>query len=98
MIGRVVRGIELLSALPRGAGALGFYATAAERTPITSIRIASELPAAERTPLEALRTESGTFRKVVASRRYRGEEWFVQPTGRINVCNVPLPVRAMTAR
>jgi peptidylprolyl isomerase len=98
MIGRVVRGIELLSALPRGTGALGFYATAAERTPITSIRVASELPAAERTPLEALRTESGTFQKVVASRRFRREEWFVQPTGHINVCNVPLPVRAMTAR
>ena len=98
MIGRVVRGIELLSALPRGTGALGFYATAAERTPITSIRVAAELPAAERTPLEALRTESSTFQKVIASRRFRREEWFVQPTGHINVCNVPLPVRPMTAR
>jgi hypothetical protein len=26
------------------------------------------------------------------------EEWFVQPTGHINVCHAPLPVRAMTAR
>jgi peptidylprolyl isomerase len=98
MIGRVVRGIELLSALPRGTGALGFYATAAERTPVTSIRVAAELPAAERTPLEALRTESSTFQKVIASRRFRREAWFVQPTGHINVCNVPLPVRPMTAR
>ena len=98
MIGRVVSGIELLSALPRGTGALGFYATAAERTPITSIRVAAELPAAERTPLEALRTESGTFQKVIASRRFRREEWFVQPTGHINVCNVPLSVRPVVAR
>jgi peptidylprolyl isomerase len=98
MIGRVVSGIELLSALPRGTGALGFYATPAERTPITSIRTGSDLPAAERAPLEALRTGSGTFKKVIESRRFRREEWFVQPTGRINVCNVPLPVRAKTAR
>ena len=98
MVGRVVRGIELLSALPRGTGPLGFYAKAAERVPIASIRLASELPAAERTSLEVLRTESGTFQKVIASRRFRREEWFVQPTGHINVCNVPLPVRPMTAR
>ncbi len=98
MVGRVVSGIELLSALPRGTGPLGFYARAAERAPIKSIRLAAELPAAERTPLEALRTESGTFEKVIESRRFRREEWFVQPTGHINVCNVPLPVRLATAR
>jgi peptidylprolyl isomerase len=56
------------------------------------------VPAAERTPLEALRTESGTFQKVIASRRFRREDWFVQPTGHINVCNVPLPVRPVTGR
>ncbi len=95
-IGRVVSGIELLSALPRGTGPLGFYAMAAERAPIASIQVAADLPAAERTPLEALRTESGTFQKVIASRRFRREEWFVHPTGHINVCNMPLPVRAVT--
>jgi peptidylprolyl isomerase len=93
MVGRVVQGIELLSSLKRGTGALGFYETAPERTPIRSIRLASEVPAAQRTNLEALRTDSATFRDVIESRRFRREDFFVEPTGHINVCNVPLPVR-----
>ncbi len=40
-----------------------------------------------------LKTESATFQAVVASRRTRRESWFVEPTAKINVCNVPLPVR-----
>jgi peptidylprolyl isomerase len=45
--------------------------------------------------LEALRTDSQTFRDVIESRRNRREDFFAEPTGRINVCNVPLPVRAV---
>src|SRR5215470_8515336 len=41
LIGRVVQGIELLSVLPRGTGASGFYETAKERVPIRSIRVAA---------------------------------------------------------
>ena len=40
--GRVVEGIEHLSSLPRGTGALGFYEKAEQRVPIVSIRLASE--------------------------------------------------------
>ncbi len=93
LLGRVVRGIELLSSLPRGSGPLGFYPEAAQRIPIRSVRLAADLPAGERLKLEMLRTESATFRAVIESRRTRRESWFVEPTGRINVCNVPLPVR-----
>ena len=97
MVGRVVQGMELLSGLKRGTGALGFYETAAERTPINSIRLASDVPEAQRTNLEALRTDSATFRTVIDSRRFRRESFFVTPTGHINMCNVPLPVRAIPA-
>jgi peptidylprolyl isomerase len=93
LVGRVVQGIELLSSLPRGTGNLGFYTQPSQRTPIHSIRVAADLPERDRVPLEMLRTESATFRAVIASRRTRRESWFVEPTGRINVCNVPLPVR-----
>ena len=93
MVGRIVQGMEVLTALPRGTGALGFYETAEERTPIRSVRLASEVPEAERTNLEALRTDSASFRELIQSRRTRTEDFFVDPTGRINVCNVPLPVR-----
>ncbi len=93
LVGRVVQGMELLSVLPRGAGPLGFYETPAERTTIRSVRLASAFPAAQRVNLEALRTDSDTFRTVIENRRTRREQWFLQSTGRINVCNVPLPVR-----
>jgi len=93
LVGRVVQGMELLSALPRGAGDLGFYAKAEQRVPITSVRLAAELPAAERLPLEVLRTDTPTFADLVESRRNRRDEWYKVPAGRIDVCNVPLPVR-----
>jgi peptidylprolyl isomerase len=93
LVGRVLQGMELLSVMPRGTGPLGFYETPAERTIIRSVRLASELPASERVNLETLRTDSATFRDLVESRRTRRDAWFLQPTGRINLCNVPLPVR-----
>ena len=94
LVGRVVQGMELLSALPRGTGDLGFYRTPAERTPVRAMRVAADVPEAERTALETLRTDSATFAAVVESRRNRREEWFARPACRINLCNVPLPVRA----
>ncbi len=93
MIGRVVQGMELLSSLKRGTGALGFYETAAERTPIRTVRLAADLPPSQRLNLEMLRTDSDTFRRLIESRRFRRESFFVEPTGHINVCNVPLPIR-----
>ncbi len=94
VVGRVVHGIELLSAKPRGPAPMGFYGKAEERTPIKSIRLAAEVPAAERTELEVLRTDSKTFEAVAESRRNRRDDFYVVPAGRIELCNVPLPVRA----
>lgn len=96
VVGRVVQGIELLSAKPRGPAPMGFYGTPAERTPIKSLRLAADLPAAERTALEVLRTDSKTFEAVAESRRNRRDDFYVVPAGRIELCNVPLPVRPMT--
>lgn len=95
LVGRVVQGMELLSSLKRGTGGLGFYETAGERTPIRSVRLAVDVPAAQRTNIEELRTDSATFRSVIESRRFRREDFFVNPTGHINVCNVNVPVRAV---
>jgi peptidylprolyl isomerase len=94
LVGRVVQGMELLSALPRGGGALGFYEKPEQRLPIKSVRLAVDVPAAERTPLEILRTDTPTFSALVESRRNRSDEWYKQPAGRIDLCNVPIPARA----
>ena len=95
LLGRVVQGIEQLSTLPRGTGALGFYEQAKQRVPLRRVRIVADLPAAQRPALEALRTDTTTWAAYVDARRNRHEEWFIEPTGQIEVCNVPLPIRAV---
>jgi peptidylprolyl isomerase len=94
LVGRIVQGIELLSVMPRGKGVMGFYEPAEQRAAIRSVRVASDVPESERSPLEALRTDTATFAAMVESRRNRREKWFLTPAGHIEVCNVPLPVRA----
>ncbi|MEO8360136.1 MAG: peptidylprolyl isomerase [Vicinamibacteria bacterium] len=91
--GRVVKGMELLSTLPRGTGALGFYEKPEQRVAIKSIRVAADVPAAERTALQIMRTDTPTFTSYVESRRTRTEDWFKFPVGRIEVCNVSIPTR-----
>ena len=97
LAGRVVQGMDLLSVLPRGTGPLGFYEKPEQRVPIKSIRIAADLPAAERTNLEVLRTDTPTFAALVESRRNRHDDWFKVPAGYVELCNVPIPVRAVPA-
>jgi peptidylprolyl isomerase len=93
VLGRVVQGIELLSALPRGPAPMGMYEKPERNVPITSIRIAADVPESQRVKLEALRTDTQTFTDLIESRRNRRDEWYKVPAGRIDVCNVPLPVR-----
>ena len=92
-VGRVLQGMELLSVLPRGSGPLGFYEDPKQRTPIRRIRLASDVPPAERTPLQVLRTDTPLFDAVVESRRNRRDDWYVQPAGHIDLCNISVPVR-----
>jgi peptidylprolyl isomerase len=93
LVGRVVKGIDVLSSLPRGTGDLGFYEKAEQRVPIRTVRVMADVPKAERTPLEVLRTDTPTFKALVESRRNRTDEWFKYRAGRVEICNVPIPVR-----
>ncbi len=94
VVGRVVQGMELLSVIPRGPAPMGFYTDPAQRTPILSIQLAIEVPAAQRTPLQLLRTDSQAFIDATEARRNRKDDFYTQPPGHIDLCNVPLPVRA----
>nr|WP_245594026.1 peptidylprolyl isomerase [Arenimonas metalli] len=93
-VGRVVQGMELLSVLPRGTGPLGFYEKPEQRVPMLSIKLAADVPEAERTRLEVFRTDRPAFARLVESRRNRRDDWYVHPAGHIDLCNVPVPVRA----
>jgi peptidylprolyl isomerase len=97
LAGRVVRGIELLSSLPRGTGNLGFYESPARYAPIRSIVVAADLPAAKRVDLEVLRSDAPIFADYLHALRSRTADWFVEPTDRLELCNARIPVRVKPA-
>jgi peptidylprolyl isomerase len=97
-VGRVVEGIALLAARPRGTGNLGFYQ--ADRgevpIPIRRIRFASDMPAAERPRFEAMRTDTLAFNQYVRGRANRGGTFFNRQAGGVDICNAQVPVRRKT--
>ncbi|WP_419827079.1 peptidylprolyl isomerase [Sphingomonas sp.] len=93
VVGRVIDGIEALSALPRGTGALGVYERPGQRVPIASIRLAADLPAAGRPAYQTMRTDGAAFAAYVDARLDRRDAFFVRPAGGADLCNVPVPVR-----
>jgi len=94
VVGRVVDGMEVLSVIPRGPPPMGFYEKAEQRIPIRSARLVADLPAAQRPRLQILRTETATFDAMVESRRNRRDAWYKVPAGHVDLCLVPIPVRA----
>lgn len=92
VVGRVIKGMELLSALPRGTAAMGFYDKPEQRTGIQRVRLLAEVPPAERPALQVLRTDSATWTQLLDARRYRGG-WFVHSPGHIEVCSATVPIR-----
>ena len=95
LVGRVIEGMEHLSALPRGKGALGFYAAdeAHKRTPILSVRVASDLPASAQPKFEYLSTESATFVAYAEAIANRRDPFFIAPAGGADICSIRVPVR-----
>ena len=95
LVGRVIEGIEHLSSLPRGKGALGFYEDPAKRVPILSIRVASDLQEIEQPRFEYLTTEGETFARYAEARANRRDPFFIVPAGGADICNIPVPIRRM---
>jgi peptidylprolyl isomerase len=96
VVGRVVEGMPLLSARPRGTEALGFYKDPAQAIPIARARIAADMPAGERPAFEVMRSDSLAFSQYVTGRANRGGEFFQRPAGGVDLCNAAVPVRKVT--
>lgn len=92
LVGRVIKGMPLLSSLPRGTGDLGFFESAEETIPIKSIKLATSL-GDKSVSLQIMDTNGAAFKEHVAKRTTRSEEWFLEPTGKIELCNVGVPTR-----
>jgi cyclophilin family peptidyl-prolyl cis-trans isomerase len=93
VVGRVIQGMDKLSALPRGTAEMGFYATPQQHTAIRRMQLAADMPPDQRPALEVMRTDTDTWRRLLQARRVRGEDWFVHSHGHIGLCNAGVPVR-----
>jgi peptidylprolyl isomerase len=95
LVGRIVEGMERLSSLPRGHGALGFYDDdeAEKRVPILSVRLGNELKEDPAPGFEYLSTESESFARYAEARANRRDPFFIVPAGGADICNIPVPVR-----
>ena len=91
VVGRVIEGMQYLSALPRSDAPMGMYPTRAEDLPIVSVRLASDLPAAGRPRYQYRAADNPRFTAAVRTRENPRP-----PTvslGGASVCDVTLPVR-----
>lgn len=93
VVGRVVSGMALLSTLPRGTAALGFYDKPELNVPILSVKMAADVPEGERSKLEVMRTDSATYQLALDAQRYRSGPWNKYTPGHVELCNAPIPVR-----
>jgi peptidylprolyl isomerase len=91
LVGRVIEGIEHMSSLPRGTGALGFYEKEEERVRILSVRLGNE--AKDVPAFEYLDTESESFAAYADARANRRDPFFNIPAGGADICNIPVPIR-----
>ena len=93
VVGRVLVGMDLLAALPRGTADLGFYADPKQRTAIERVRIAADLPAADQPHLQVLRETTASYRAWIHAKANREDTFFVRPAGALDICNALSPVR-----
>jgi cyclophilin family peptidyl-prolyl cis-trans isomerase len=91
LVGRVIEGIEHMSSLPRGTGALGFYEKEEERVPILSVRLGNDVT--DVPAFEYLNTDSASFAAYADARANRRDPFFNVPAGGADICNIPVPIR-----
>ena len=79
-----------MSALPRSDAPMGVYATPSERTPIATVRLASDLPEAERPHFQYRATDNERYAAWIGKRLH--PEPPTVATG-VEVCDLPVGVR-----
>lgn len=93
LVGRVIEGMENLSALTRGTDQMGVYADDQTQVPITDIKMMSDRPEAERTRFAMMKEGSAAFAEysylTQTSRHYgRG-------TSGADICSVRVPIKKL---
>ena len=93
VVGRVISGMPQLAALPRGPAPMGFYDKPEMNVPITSVKVAADVPPDQRSRFEVMRTDSATYQSVLDAQRNRGGPWTKVAAGHLDLCAAPIPVR-----
>lgn len=93
VVGRVIAGMPLLAALPRGPAPMGFYDKPEQNVAITAVKLAADVPLAERSKLEVMRTDSATYQAVLDAARNRGGPWTKFSANHVDLCAAPIPTR-----
>ncbi len=97
LVGRIIEGMEHMSSLPRGKGFLGFYEDPSKRVPIVSVRLATDLADDEQLRFEYLDTDGQSFAEYADARANRRDPFFNVPAGGADICNIPVPIRRVSA-
>lgn len=97
LVGRIIEGMEHMSSLPRGKGFLGFYEDPSKRVPIVAVRLATDLADGEQLRFEYLDTDGQSFAEYADARANRRDPFFNVPAGGADICNIPVPVRRVSA-
>jgi len=92
VVGRVLKGMDLLASLPRGGPNMGFYEKPEQRVEIKAIRLLADIPEDERPTLQVMRSDSKSWAQILDARRKRGG-WYVHNPGRTELCGGPPPTR-----
>ena len=95
VVGRIVKGMEVLSSMPRGPGPMGFYDKPEAHIPITRARMLADIPAAEQPNIEIMRTDTATWRNLVEASRHAIGGWAVRSALHSNICNRSVPTRTI---
>ena len=99
VVGRVIEGIEHLSALPRGPIAeRGFYGKAVTPVPIESVSVLADRPASEQVRFERFDTEAPDFAAYLTKKTADTNAFYVVPAGGVDLCSATVPVRRVAAK
>ncbi len=93
LAGRVIFGMENLTARPRGTETLGFYKEDYSKIGFKSVKLASDLSENERPKFEVLKTNTKTFASWLYAKANRGAPFFIKPSGAVDICNAQVPIR-----
>lgn len=94
VVGRIIEGMPYFSALPRSNAPMGVYKEESERTPIASVRLASQLPEDERPRFQYRAADNPRYAAMIQKREHPDAPTIA--TG-VEICDLPVAVRRKPA-